>query len=84
VDGVVRGQWDRRAMLAIEAAAAAAGFTEPSILARRVRFKLVTKRRCPLLRSVFFADRRIPGDVDRWIAEVGKSHAVYWPDGRDG
>jgi hypothetical protein len=83
-DSVVAGSWDRRAMLEIERSAILRAFTEPNILARRIRFKLIVKRACPVLRSVFFDDRRIPGDVDGWISDVGQTHAVYWRNGQHG
>jgi hypothetical protein len=83
-DAVVGGSWDRRAMLRIEASAVARSFTEPGILAQRVRFKLLSKQRCPVLKSIFYDDRRIPGGVDQWLEEVARTHTVYWDDGNHG
>jgi hypothetical protein len=77
VDSLVAGSWGRRSMLLIESWAMLQALTEPSILLARARFRLSTKRRCPVLRSVFYADRRIQGDLDLWLREVERGHAVY-------
>ena len=74
------GSWDRRSMRLIEGWAMLRALGNPSILLARARFRMWTKKRCPVLRSVFYADRRIPGDLDRWLDEVERGHAVY----RDG
>jgi hypothetical protein len=73
--------WDRRALVTVEAAAVARALTDPSILARRVRFRVASKRTCPVLRAVFFDDRRIPRDVDRWIEGVARTHRVHTANG---
>jgi hypothetical protein len=77
VESLLGGSWDRRSLLTIEAAALVRALADPGVVLSRARFRAVSKRRCPLLRSVFYGDRAIPGDPDAWLREVGRTHAVY-------
>jgi hypothetical protein len=77
VRSLVGGDWDRRSLLAVEGAAMAGAVRDPAILFQRFRFRLATKRSCPVLRTVFYGDRQIPGRVDRWLREVERTHPVY-------
>ena len=76
VRSLLDGGWDRRSFLEVEAAVLAGALFDPGILWRRVRFRLVSKRACPVLRTVFYDDRRIHGDLDAWLREVERTHAV--------
>jgi hypothetical protein len=71
---VVRGSWDRRAMLSLEAWFLARALKEPRSVAARLRFRRA-RRSCPVLRAVF-SGRAIPGDVTSWITDVQRTHAV--------
>lgn len=77
VGSLLNGRWDRRAMLEIEGAALFRAFREPRVILSRIRFRALTKKRCPVLRSIFYGDRTIPGDVGSWLREVGKDHRIY-------
>lgn len=77
LEAAAGGEGGRRALLALEASAVARALTEPGILARRIRFRLWTRRRCPALRAVFEEDRHLPADVDAWVARVGRTHRVH-------
>jgi hypothetical protein len=71
---VVRGSWDRRAMLAVEGWFLARALKEPKSVAARLRFRHA-RRSCPVLRAVF-SGRETPGDVDVWLADVGRTHEI--------
>jgi hypothetical protein len=77
IGSLVGGSWDRRSLLFVEGAAIAGAVADPGILLRRFRFRLATKKSCPVLRAVFYGDRKIPGGVDNWLREVGRTHPVY-------
>jgi hypothetical protein len=81
-ESVIAGSWDRRSMLQIEGAAMAKAFSEPNILARRIQFKFVVRKHCPVLKAVFQDDRHISGDVEAWLREVSRTHTVLWKDDR--
>jgi hypothetical protein len=71
---VVGGSWDRRAMLSLEALFLLRAFKEPRSVAARVRFRRA-RRSCPVLLAVF-SGRQIPGNSDRWLAEVARTHEI--------
>jgi hypothetical protein len=73
-DAVVRGEWDRRALLTAEGWALARALQEPQIALSRVEAKLV-KKRCPLLQAIF-NDRKLPADEDAWLRAVARTHPV--------
>ena len=84
VERLLSGGWDRRSMLAMEARALGRALLDPEILARRARFRLASKRSCPVLRVVFYGDRRIPGNQGEWLRKVERTHAVYRERGARG
>jgi thymidylate kinase len=69
------GRWDRLSAITIEMRGIAHALGEPSILFRRIWFRAVTKKRCPLLKSVFYQDRRIDGDGEEWARRMAAAHA---------
>lgn len=71
---VVRGAWDRPAMLSLEAWCLLRAVKEPRSVAARLRFRRA-RLSCPVLRAVF-SGRAVPGDVDRWLADVGSTHEI--------
>lgn len=73
---LMRGRWNRVAMLAVEASSLARALLEPSGTAARIRFRLARKR-CPVLRTVFEGERRVPKDRVAWLEEVSRSHTIY-------
>jgi len=81
VERLLSGDWDRRSMLAVEARALIRALLDPGMLARRARFRLASKRSCPVLRIVFYGDRRVPGHQGDWLREVERTHAVYREEG---
>jgi len=76
-EAAMRGSWDRRAMMTVEARALLGAVAEPQVLWTRFQAKQV-KKDCPLLTAIFTHDRTIYGDPDKWIAEVAKKHEVYY------
>lgn len=76
-DAVVRGEWDRAAMMRVEAFCAARAVREPDAVAMRLQFRRV-RAACPLL-QVVFSGRAVPADRDAWLAEVGRKHEVLQP-----
>lgn len=75
VDAVVRGGWDRRAMLAVESWCLLRAAAEPRTLFSRLWFKYHAKHHCPVIRAIRRDDRRIPDDVEAWMREVRRTHA---------
>jgi hypothetical protein len=72
---VAKGRWDRAAMLAVELRSLTRAGLEPDAVAWRLTFRWNT-RRCPVLRSVFEAGRRVPPDrqtesIDQVVAFGG-------------
>jgi hypothetical protein len=76
-EAVLAGTWNRGAALALELSAIRKALLEPGILLKRARFRLVSKRSCPILRSVFYANRLLSGNPDAWVRDVHRSHDVY-------
>jgi hypothetical protein len=67
---VTKGRWDRAAMLAVEVHSLSRAILEPDAVAWRLRFRR-HKRRCPVLRSVFEAGRRVPPEERAtWLEQV--------------
>jgi len=60
----------------LEASALLKAMGDPVTLLRRAKFRLLSKRRCPVLRAIFFDDRQLPADVEGWLANVRRSHVV--------
>jgi hypothetical protein len=80
-ESVVKGEWNRRAMLAVEAWCVLRGLRDPAALVARARFRIVS-RRCPVLRAVFQGGRQVPLPADErqtWLRDVARSHSVYYP-----
>jgi hypothetical protein len=74
-DAVVRGGWDRRAMLRVEAWSLLRALREPQSVAARARAHLAV-RRCPVLKTIYGGGRRVPAPADAWLAEVARTHRV--------
>lgn len=75
-DGLLRGEWNRGAMLAVEGWALLRSAAEPQVPVSRAWFDLVGKKRCPVLRVIRQSNRRIPGDAAAWLREVAATHDV--------
>jgi hypothetical protein len=75
-NAVAQGEWDSKAMLTVEGWSVLRALTEPRVVMWRLRSRPI-KKRCPVLRSIFVDDRRLPADVDGWLASVEKQHPVY-------
>lgn len=73
---VARGGWDRAAMLTVEGWSILRALAEPRVVMWRLRSRPI-KKRCPVLRAIFTDDRRIPTDVDGWLASVAEQHPIY-------
>lgn len=76
---VISGEWNRRAMLFVEICALGRGIEHPITLARRAWFRTATTRRCPIVRSLLFDERRIPTDRRAWLDEVARNHRTLIP-----
>jgi hypothetical protein len=80
VDACLSGRWDRPAALRLEARYVAESLRRPLDLARGLRFRLVTTRRCPVFVTMMRGGRRVPGEFDDWLGLVARSHDVTgWP-----
>jgi hypothetical protein len=77
IAAAARGGWDRHAVLALQGCALARGLWSPTMLARRVRFRLTAQRRCPVVASLLGDHRRIPADRERWLQQVAATHVVH-------
>ena len=72
-----RGDWDRRAVLFVEARSVLKSALEPEILARKLHYQTAVKSRCPVLHVLFKHHRRIPDDRERWLRDVAVEHEVW-------
>lgn len=75
-ESAARDDWNRAAMLTVEARAVLGAVSAPSILAGRVRAKRI-KKHCPLLTTIFSDGRVVRGDTSRWLERVGAAGEVY-------
>jgi hypothetical protein len=75
-DRAARGEWDRRSMLGVEAWAVANALAEPGVVVGRLRSRPI-KKTCPVLRTIFTDNRRVPTDFDAWVERVREAHPVY-------
>lgn len=73
---VINGSWDRRAMATVEAWCAVRSFAEPSVAASRWWFLNVVTKRCGVVDLIREHERRIPGDLDAWLASVTDEHTI--------
>jgi len=69
------GRWNRPELVSLELKSAAR-LLFPRELARCFARDARGLRPCDLMKALE-AERLVPGDRDRWLAEVGRSHAVY-------
>lgn len=76
---VIRGEWDRAAMVRVELWCLVRALGRPSGLVARARFR-AARQRCPVLRAVLEQSRRVPADRASWLREVGGTHHVERPD----
>jgi len=76
-EAVARGDWDRRAVLLVEARSIARSALEPEVLARKLYYQTAVKSRCPVLRVLFKRHRRIPDDREAWLRDVAIEHEVW-------
>lgn len=70
------GGWDRRAMLTLQTWALTNAVADPQVLARRIRFRLSGRQRCPVVRVLLEDARVIPDDRRAWLREVAAEHEV--------
>lgn len=73
-EALTEGRWNRRAMAAVEAWFVVKGLTEPLTALGRARAKRA-KAGCELIQTSIRSSRRIPGDLDEWLARVEQDHA---------
>lgn len=78
---VAEGEWDRRAMMTVEAWALARSVAEPKLAANRLWFSQVAKKRCPVIQLIRDADRRVPEDPEAWLETVRVDHEVVTTSG---
>lgn len=75
---VIDGDWDRRAMMTVEAWSAVRGIASPGVAASRWWFLNVTAPRCGVVSLIRDHDRRIDGDVESWLQSVSEDHTILW------
>ncbi len=73
---VASGGWDRRSMLRVEAWALAHAVAEPKIVVGRLWSRPI-KKICPVLKTIFTHNRRVPADLDSWLDRVRRAHPVF-------
>ncbi len=73
----VAGEWDRTAMLKVEAWALAKALGAPRVLLDRLRFRAVSSATCPVVATLLTRRRRIPDDREAWMRLVATTHSVY-------
>jgi hypothetical protein len=74
---VIAGQWDPGAALLIEGRQLLIAASRPRQTGRRLWYRSVGERRCPLIEIVHHHGRRIPPDRERWLRYVSETHIVH-------
>jgi hypothetical protein len=77
VDAAAAGEWARGAMAIVEARALLRMIAEPAMTVRRVRFVASRRSPCPVVHALLGNARRIPGDRDRWLSDVTRTHEQH-------
>lgn len=72
----VKGGWDRRAMLTVEAWCAVRGIAQPGVALSRWWFLNVTAKRCDVVTLIRKHERRIDGDLSSWLDRVAGDHRI--------
>ncbi|MFN2490070.1 MAG: hypothetical protein ABR529_10090 [Actinomycetota bacterium] len=75
-DSMAHGGWDRRAVLVLQASAAARGVLELPTLVARARARLGPGGRCLVLETIGKHKRRVPGDRREWLRRAAVDHRV--------
>lgn len=70
------GDWDRRAMLAVQGWALLRGLAEPGVLLARLRFRLRGRSACPVVAAILGEGRRIPADREAWLRQLAANHVI--------
>lgn len=70
------GDWDRGAILTIQALALLRALRSPSVAAKRARFRLRAKATCPVVSTLLRDHRRIPDDREGWLRRVAIDHPM--------
>lgn len=77
---VADGHWDRPAALAVLGLTLLRGMRDPAAFARRARFRLSLKAtiaNCPVLTTIWYADRRVDGlNRETWLAHAAEAHSA--------
>ncbi|HEY0305295.1 MAG TPA: hypothetical protein VGC44_09985 [Longimicrobiales bacterium] len=77
IAAVKLGEWDVRAMRAVEIRFLMRAMQEPRNALSRLRFQRRTRRgACPVITTIRQHDRCLPDDTSEWLAEVRKTHQV--------
>jgi len=79
----INGKWSRPSMALVEAWFLAKGVAEPRTFLGRVRARRA-KAKCPLIQTSITHSRRIPVDVDEWLARIEADHSVLDRHSRGG
>ena len=74
---VEQGSWDRRAMATVEAWSLLRSAGEPQVPLSRVWFYKVSGKRCSLVQLIRQHDRRVPEDLDGWLALLARNHEIH-------
>jgi hypothetical protein len=77
-EACVADEWDRSAMLAVEARFLARAVLEPVGVLQRLRTGRV-RRADPVLAAVFAGERHPLGHEEHWLADVRRDHRVDSP-----
>lgn len=74
---VAEGGWSRGSMLAITGWALLRCFSQPGIVGRRLRFRLMAQKQCPVVTTLLRDQRRIPDDRAGWLRIAAETHTIY-------
>lgn len=74
---VEQGGWDRRAMATVEAWSLLRSAAEPQVALSRVWFYNVSGKHCSLIQLIREHERRVPEDLEAWLALLARNHEIH-------
>jgi hypothetical protein len=79
-ESYLAGRWNRPAVVAVELACRLKALRAPSVAVARARFRVLSMRRCPVIRASIAGHRHPPAEYAEWLRRVAASHQTFGLD----